>query len=170
MNSIYIYRNSAVEYLFKDFNVEYSLYGDMSIVKTNRDILIMNFLPYTFCKSSILEFVNNYKKMVEYISNQYLNKQIYVITLYNYFYKSNIIGDNDVDNTINEFNDYLYNNKKVKVIDINEFYQNYGIKETFDLKYYYLYNAIINPKLANEFETFIKNKLKTFNIITRKKC
>ena len=76
MNSIYIYRNSAVEYLFKDFNVEYSLYGDMSIVKTNRDILIMNFLPYTFCKSSILDFVNNYKKMVEYISNQYLNKQI----------------------------------------------------------------------------------------------
>lgn len=170
MNSIYIYRNSAVEYLFKNFDAEYSLYGDMSIVKTNRDILIMNFLPYTFCKSSILEFVNNYKKMVEYISNQYLNNQIYVITLYNYFYKSNIIGDNDVDNTINEFNDYLYNSEKVKVIDINEFYQNYGIKETFDLKYYYLYNAIINPKLANEFETFIKNKLKTFNTITRKKC
>ena len=169
MNPIYVYRNSAIEYLFKNLDVEYSLYGEMNTIETNRDILIMNFLPYTYSKSLVMEFIDNYKKMIDFLSNRYSEKQVYVVTLYNYFYKSNINSDNEINNSINEFNDYLYKNEKIKLIEIAEFYENYNIKEVFDLKYYYLYNAIINPRLANDFENFIINKIELFNT-ARKKC
>ena len=165
----YVYRNTAVEYLFKDKDTKYSGYGEISSISNSDDIIIFYFLPYKYDKEYLLNFINDYLDKINFLTKKYINKNIYVTTLYNYFYKSLVLNDNDIDNCINDFNNKLYNMDNIKVIDISLFYKKYSNIELFDLKYYYLFNAIINPKYSNEFYKFIIEEINLYKN-TRKKC
>ena len=167
MNKMYVYRNATVEYLFKNIEIKYSNYNDLNIAEDDMDILILYMLPYTYSANELLNAIDDFRKKVEYISSKYKERNIYAITLENYYYENFIVGDDAVNNAINEYNHFLYSKKNIKVIDISNFYKEN--KDVFDLKYYYVYDAIINPKLSEVFENFIVNRIKLLTK-PRKKC
>ena len=167
--NLFVYRNTAVEYLFKGENIEYSGYSEIVSKSNDKDILMLYFLPYTNNIDELLTFINDYKNRVEYIQKNNTNKKIFVLTLYNYFYANMVFCDNRLDNAINDFNNYIIESKVINAICLEEFYKRYGTLLLFDSKYYYLYNTIINPKYASEFKEWLNEEL---NLIqrTRKKC
>lgn len=169
MDNIYIYRNTAIEYLFKNKNICYSGYEEISKPSDDKDILMLYFLPYKYDEHKIINFINDYKKRIEYIIESNSNKKIFVVSLYNYFYQSFVYNDNKVKDAIEAFNKFIVENNKIHSINIEEFYYKYSLEQLFDPKYYYLYNAIINPKYSQEFEKWIFEKIR-IKTRTRKKC
>ena len=81
---MYVYRNSAVEYLFKNSKMSYSNYNDLNIIDTDMDILILYMLPYTYYREELLKLIDDFKEKIDYISSNYRNQNIYSITLVNY--------------------------------------------------------------------------------------
>ena len=146
MDNIYIYRNTAIEYLFKNKNICYSGYEEISKTSDKKDILMLYFLPYKYDEDRIISFIDDYKKRIEYIIESNSNKKIFVVSLYNYFYQNFVYNDNKVKDAIESFNKFIVENNKIYSINIEEFYNKYSLEQLFDPKYYYLYNAIINPK------------------------
>lgn len=167
MKKLYVYRDSAVEYLFKDVDIEYSGYGDVGAASGDIDILILYMLPYTYAVESLLSAVDSFIERVKFISSSYPDKTIYAITLQNYFYQPFVISSNELSEKINEYNRLLRKTDNIRAIDISKFYT--GHENVFDPKYYYLYNAIINPSLAKEFQGFLMNEIQILKQ-PRKKC
>jgi len=169
MDNIYIYRNTAIEYLFKNKNICYSGYEEVSKTSDEKTILMLYFLPYKYDEARIINFIDDYKKRIEYIIESNPTKKIFVVSLYNYFYQNFVYNDNNVKDAIESFNKYIVENDKIYSINIEKFYNKYSLEQIFDPKYYYLYNAIINPKYSQEFEKWLSEEIK-LKTRTRKKC
>ena len=75
MDNIYIYRNTAIEYLFKNKNICYSGYEEISKTSDEKDILMLYFLPYKYDEDRIISFIDDYKKRIEYIIESNSNKK-----------------------------------------------------------------------------------------------
>lgn len=165
--NLHIYRNTAVEYLFKNISCTYSNYGDMNKVDDVEDILSLYFIPYANSDGEIVKFIDDYTDRINYLISMYPNKKIYVANLFNYYHHKLILKNDNINNKIMEFNNYLYKNNSINVIDISEFCNSHN--DVFDPKFYYLYNAVINPKLSLEFEKFITEKINIYKK-NRKKC
>lgn len=167
---IYFYRNTAIEYLFRGIdNISFSGYDDIELLDNNNDsdIMIFYMLPYAYSNQDLVQNVNGCLERTKYIINNYPNRTIFAITLHNYFYRPFVFGNNELDRAISSYNEFLYSQKNIKVINIAPFYTNHS--DTFNSKYYYLYNAIINPSLAEEFQHYILNEISLIRR-TRKKC
>lgn len=170
MKKIYFYRNTAIEYLFKDIdNMSFSGYDDVELLNNDddSDIMIFYMLPYTYSAQDLTRAINGCLERTKYIVNNYPNRTIFAITLHNYFYRPFIFGDDELERAIDSYNKFLYSQKNIKVINTAPFYASHS--DAFDSKYYYLYNAIINPALAEEFQQFILNEI-SLTRRTRKKC
>ena len=107
MDNIYIYRNTAIEYLFKNKNICYSGYEEISKTSDEKDILMLYFLPYKYDEDRIISFIDDYKKRIEYIIESNSNKKIFVVSLYNYFYQNFVYNDNKVKDAIESFNKFM---------------------------------------------------------------
>ena len=173
MKNIYVYRNVAVEYLLKSDNInfEFSYYGDISNSSNEYDTyLFFYILPYKFDNEKLILEINSYYERLKYIIANKKNKNIYVVTLYKYNKFNIIFTDNSLQKAIDEFNEKLYElGENVRVIDIEKFFRNVNHNEIMDMKYYYLYNLIINPKLKEEFASFMNNEIEKYGT-HRKKC
>lgn len=170
MKKIYFYRNTAIEYLFKGIDgISFSGYDGVELLNDNDDLEIMIFymLPYIYSNQDLVQVVNGCLERTKYIINNYPNRTIFAITLHNHFYRPFVFGDDKLDRAISSYNEFLYSQKNIKVINIAPFHTSHS--NVFDSKYYYLYNAIINPSLAEEFQHFILNEI-TLIERTRKKC
>ena len=163
----YIFRNTAIEFLFNgDYN--FSGYGDVFFDDVYDEYYFCYFIDYSNCKSDILSCIKNARYNLEYIAKKIVDKKIYVLTLYNYFSSSLVLSDNEIEREISNFNNYIYDYKKnVYVIDIKQFFIKNGF--VFDKRFYYNYNAIISPKLKNEFLNWFNEQYRLLNV-TRKKC
>lgn len=163
----YVFRNTAIEYLFDD-SFLFSGYSDVSIEDGYDEYYFCYFLDYTNSREEILKCIEKAKYNLDYICSKIKDKKIYVFTLYNYFNRSVVISNNDIENAISEFNNYIYSlGNNVYVIDIKEFYMMYN--SVFDLRFYFNYNSIISPKLKKEFFDWFSLKYNLINA-TRKKC
>ncbi len=167
MKKLFIYRDSAVEYLFKNVDTAYSGYGEVNIQNSDADIFICYMLPYIWAEKDLITVINSYIERVKFLANSYPDKTIYAITLHNYFYQPFTVKTDRVTKKINAYNELLRRTENIKVIDISQFYNQHN--DVFDDKYYYLYNAIINPKLAKDFESFVLDEIELFARV-RKKC
>lgn len=163
----YIFRNTAIEYLFNE-DYKFSGYSDVSTEDIYDEYYFCYFIDYSNSKSEILNCIKKTKYNFDFITKIITNKRIYVLTLYNYFYNSFILSDNEIEKEIRKFNEYIYNFKSnVYVIDIKNFFIKYS--SVFDERFYYNYNAIISPKLKIEFTNWFNKQYKLINN-TRKKC
>lgn len=173
MKNIYVYRNAAIEYLFNDdkINFEFSSYGDINVPSKEYDAyLFFYIIPYKFDKDSLVLEIKNYYERLQYLIHMKPGSNYFVITLYQYFDSNLVYSDYSVIKEINGFNEKIYKlTENVKVIDINCFFNNINNDEIVDMKYYYLYNVIINPKYKKEFADFINNEIEKYSIY-RKKC
>lgn len=163
----YIFRNTALEYLFsKEYS--FSGYSDVSIDNTYDEYYFCYFIDYSNSKSEIINCIKKTKYNFDFIIKNIKDKKIYVLTLYNYFSSQFILSDNEIEKEISEFNNYIYNYKKnVYVIDIKGFFLE--CSPVFDDRFYYNYNAVISPKLKLEFSNWFNEQYKFINE-TRKKC
>lgn len=163
----YIYRNTAVEYLFPKDEYMYSSYGDLT-VKNDAKIdtfIYSNFLPFEYDLQLLKKWINDYKQAIVQHSTIYSNKKIFVIKLENYHYKNLNLSDFSLINAINDFNYTMSKLPNINIIDISDFV---SLKE-IDYKYYYTFNAIISPLVKNEFQKWFANKLSIYTR-TSKKC
>ena len=173
MKNIYVYRNMAVEYLFQidNMNFEFSSYGDINIPDKEYDAyLFFYILPYKFNKDILISEIENYYERIKYVLKKNPNKEYYVLTLYSYFDANFIYSDYKLQQKINNYNEKLYElGNSVKVIDIEHFFEQFDSNYIMDMKFYYLYNTIINPKLKEKFAEFIKQEIEKYEG-HRKKC
>lgn len=169
MKDIYIYRNTTIEYLFKNKHVSFSGYEEMSEPPEDADIVMLYFIPYQYSRDKILNFIEDYKARVEFVLNRNAQRKIYVVGLHNYFYKSFVFQDNAVNDAIHAFYQFIAGNERICAIDMRDFYRKHSESDLFDSKYYYLYNTIINPKYAGEFEAWLLEEMAVHKKV-RKKC
>ena len=173
MKNIYVYRNVAIEYLLKSDNInfEFSSYGDISNPTNEYDAyLFFYIMPYKFDREKLISEINNYYERLKYIIDSNKENNIYIVTLYKYNEFNNIYTDNSLQMAIDEFNEKIYKfGENVRVIDIEKFFRNINYDEIMDMKYYYSYNLIINPKLKDEFAEFINKEIEKY-WAHRKKC
>ena len=173
MKNIYVYRNVAIEYLLKSDNInfEFSSYGDISNPSNEYDAyLFFYIMPYKFDREKLISEINNYYERLKYIIDNNKEKNIYIVTLYKYNEFNNIYTDNSLQIAINKFNENIYKlGKNIRVIDVEKFFRNINYDEVMDMKYYYSYNLIINPKLKDEFAEFINKEIEKY-WTHRKKC
>lgn len=173
MKNIYVYRNTAIEYLFnsENYKYEYSSYGDINLPKEEYEAyLFFYMIPYKFDRENLIQEIKNYYEKINYLLKEKPNEQFFVMTLYSYFDTNFIYSDRSLENEINRFNEKLYDlSDNVKVIDLKNFIDNIDASSLVDMKYYYLYNAIINPKYKDIFVDFIDNEIQRY-AKNRKKC
>ena len=163
----YIYRNTAVEYLFPKDEYMYSSYGDLTVINDAKidTFIYSNFLPFEYDLQLLKKWINDYKQAIVQHSTIYSNKKIFVIKLENYHYKNLNLSDFSLINAINDFNYTMSKLPNINIIDISDFV---SLKE-IDYKYYYTFNAIISPLVKNEFQKWFANKLSIYTR-TSKKC
>lgn len=173
MKKIYIYRNQVIEYLLNSQRINYELSGYEDISNYNENIEELMFfyiLPYKFNTQKLVEEINDYYNRLKYIVDNNKEKIIYVLTLYNYFEFNLISNSNILNNTINEFNNKIYDlGKNLKVIRIEKFLDKFKKNDIMDMKYYYSYNLILNPKFKKEFSDFLEKEILKYSKY-RKKC
>ena len=167
---LFVYRNSTLEYIFKSIDCEFSSYGGVEKTDdSDRDIVVLYLIPFCYSEEMIRLFVKEYIDKVKYIAGMYPNRKVQVCTLFNYFYRSFDKGGLRINSLIEEANDEVGKNNNVTLIDIDEFFIANDGEKIIDEKYYYLYNAIINPRLATLFLNWFENKQRQISGI-RKKC
>ena len=173
MKSIYVYRNMAVEYLLKSnvFEFDFSAYGDISIPKKEHDLyLFFYMLPYKFDKNILISEINNYFDRLKYIVQNSKDYTVYVMTLYQNYEYDFVFSDNSLQNAINDFNKKIFElGENVRVINVENFFKYKNYDEIMDMKYYYTYNLMINPRLKDDFTKFINYEINKY-LEHRKKC
>lgn len=173
MKNIYVYRNVAIEYLLKSDNInyEFSSYGEINKPENNYDAyMFLYIIPYKFDKEKLISEINNYYDRAKYIVQSNPDKEIYIVTLYKYFESEYVYSNNELQNTINSFNKKIYElGENVRVIDIEKFFRQVNYNEIMDMKYYYTYNLIVNPKIKELFAEFINDEIEKYSN-HRKKC
>lgn len=163
----YVYRNTAIEYLFPKNDYLFSDYGNLSDINSSEidTIIYFNFLPIEYDIQLLKTWIESYKQSIIKHSELYTDKKIFVIKLENYYYKKMNLSDFLLEESINDFNSTIAHIKNVYPIDIGDFVSSNSV----NYKYYYTYNAIINPIKKEEFKKWFCEKLALY---TRpaKKC
>lgn len=173
MKSIYVFRNTAIEYLFSNCNNNYifSSYGDINIPEKDYDAyLFFYMIPHKFDRKSLIEEIKNYYEKINYLLKNKTNENFYIMTLYPFWETNFVYSDRSFENEVDSFNKKIYELQgNVKVIQIKDFCSSINNNSLIDMKYYYLYNAVINPRYKDSFSKFIDKEIKKYEKV-RKKC
>lgn len=169
----YIYRNYTVEYLFES-DTEFSGYGDVALANNKYEnyIIFYQLDPSNDPEGQIKE-IEEIKSKISLIANYISDQRIIIITLSQNYNNNWQIKNPELSSAINSFNELFLKSlaldkSNVKIIDINQFYQNQLIAK-IDWRFYFTSQMIINPKLAKAFKNWF-NKQIDFISLKRKKC
>lgn len=169
----FVYRNYTVEYLF-DTNTDFSGYGDVSLPTQEYDNIILFYqLEPSKEPESQTEEIEEVKSKISLITNLISDKRIIILTLPQNYQNNWQIKHAELSSAINDFNTIFLRSissdkANVKVLDINQFFQNQMI-EKIDWRFFFTSQMIINPKLAKPFKKWVKDQL-DFISLKRKKC
>lgn len=165
----YIYRNYTIEYLFQGIRADFSSYNEVSFPKGEYNCYIF----FYFTDNTIANIVDIYEKINYLIDTIPNNKLFYIFSLEDLYNFNLIDSDFSYTNELNKLNKHIYklsqNKTNVRVINFKEFCLNYSKNELIDWKFYYTYEALINPKLYKDFSKWFNKKIDNFNFM-RKKC
>lgn len=164
----YVYRNTTVEYLFKENTCSFSGYNDYTLPadweKYERFIFLLT-LPNWYEETKLVSWIGDYKNILINFCNMVSGKPIYVCKLENYqcpvWNRGHIL-----DKALNKFNTDLFNlSPNVNILDLKKFKQDW----VPDLRYYYMYQALIPPHYGAEFQCWFE-QICTREIMPAKKC
>lgn len=171
----YIYRNSTIEQIFKDENVSFSGYDDISNLPKEAESYIWFYtLPFKHDTKVLVEEISFYFNNLLLIYQQIpSNKNLYVFTLSELYHNQIQTGDFSLKKAIAEYNlnviQLSEQNINIKVIDIHDFTAKYPDNQLTDWKFYSLTKMQINPKLAVEFNHWFHCQMDAIHL-KRKKC
>ncbi len=171
----FVFRNFTIEPLFnKITGCRFSGYGDISFEKECSHYIWFYQLPFKFDSELLASEIDYFSKQLEFLSSQLPSgSTLFCFTLNDWFGYKPVSGDTRLQSAIYRYNMNLFGlsetDKRVQVIDINEFTQRYSLKELFDARHYYMAQVIINPKLSTAFSEWFLQKVQIVTG-TRKKC
>lgn len=169
----FVFRNYTVEYLF-DSTTKFGGYGDISIPGEEIDNYVLFYqLDPSKTPELQIEEIEEIKSKVSLLSNLIGEKRLVILNLYVDYSHNWVIKNTALSSAIQEYNEQFLkgiqaNNSNVKVIDINQFYQQQKIS-VIDWRFYFTSQMIINPKLAKPFKKWFANQMEYISL-KRKKC
>jgi FkbH-like protein len=171
----FVFRNSTLEPFFTGEEVLYSGYEDISQIDLNNNIFIWFYtLPTKSNNQLVAEEISSYLVNLKFVYGQIpKNKPVYIFTLPYSNYVNIVTGDFSLRKSIAHFNLEIYdlaeNNRNVKVLDINNFIQNYPFEQLIDWRYYFISKLPFSPKLIENFRIWFHNQVESIHL-KRKKC
>ena len=173
--STLIFRNSSVEYLFKNkTSFEYSDYDGIEFNTTYESYIWFYTLPLKFNLKGLIDEIKDYRIRINFILERIPSDNFFYLFTLEKIRTINIIESNfELTKTIAWFNNELlelstkYTN--VKIIDFNDFLLMDKPVEIIDWRYYFLSKSVINPKLSKVFQIWFNDKLRAYNN-KRAKC
>lgn len=175
MAKTFIFRNNTIEFLFGNNDIEYSGYGDISVVPRDADTYIW------FYQVPVKENVEQlFTEVASLSDNFYLvldriprGRRIIVFTLCTLHKLSYVGNDFRLDDVVEQFNmtirETAAHNQNVKVVDFKEFLDSYPSSDWIDWKYFFISQQIVNPRLAVPFKLWFRRKLDEL-ALKRRKC
>ncbi|UKB80685.1 HAD-IIIC family phosphatase [Chryseobacterium sp. MEBOG07] len=172
MKPQYIYRNYTVEYLFDSLH-HFSGYGDVSPALDHKEQTVFYQLNPSFTPEEQIMEIEDIKSKISFIINLNQEARIAVVTLYRNVLSGWETKNNELLNAIDDFNinflgALISENRNVKIIDINTFFQSQNIS-LIDWRFFFTSQMIINPKLAKNFKTWFAKQISGLDL-KRKKC
>jgi len=170
----FIFRNYTIEPFFKGFEARFSGYEDVSFIDETADTYIwFYFVPYKLNNNIITGEIAHYGDLLNMVySNINKDKTFIVFTMAPLFVLNYVTSNTVLENAIIAYNQKIYaiaEHTNVKIININEFYNNFSAEQLIDWKYYFLSQMPINPKLVPQFITWFSRQLDLL-AMKRKKC
>ena len=179
----FIFRNYTIEPFFRNFEAQFSGYGDISFVDDTTDRYIWcYFAPYKTDNKAVASEIENYGNMLELVLSKInSNKFFFVFTMQIIFkinyQKKDFYVDQSIINYNQKIRDLAENHSNLKIIDFVEFsgmVENFRIERggplpLIDWKFYFLSQMPLNPKLAGYFSEWFLKQVETVEF-KRKKC
>lgn len=171
----YIFRNSTIEPLFRNLDVRYSGYDDISSVDQEADCYIWFYqVPFRFDPISVEKEVSSYIDKLRWIYEKIPDhRNLLVFSLVDLYPFKWIESEWDVQVSIEKYNEALralaLEKRNVKYIELSDFTRHYPFEQLLDWRFYFISQMGINPKLAPVFSEWFGNKLRGINL-QRKKC
>ena len=174
----FIFRNYTIEPFFKELNVVFSGYEDISFVDAESDRYIWwYFPPYKTDNEIIAKEIENYGNLLEFALNSIEASKLVFAFSMQAIYKINYqTGNNIVDEAIINYNrklkDLSESRRNLKIIDFSNFLNGIHTKtgiSTIDWKFFYMSQIPLNPKLGTEFSLWFNRQIETVEL-QRKKC
>jgi FkbH-like protein len=172
----YIYRNHTIEHLFKNFEIEYSSYDDIShdptLSEIDNFIWFFQFTPFN-SNENLLKELNSFREKIDFLFDKenYNKNTIIIIPDLKLF--SNLFEASDsfihYSNFVNLIISLTTRKNNIKYVFLEDFSKSFSSDEFIDWKYYYYSDMIINPKLSVQFQKWFEWKLNSINF-KRKKC
>ena len=170
-----IFRNSSVEYLFKDnINCEYSDYDGIEFSPTYDSYIWFYHVPIKFDSIGLIEEIKDYRLRLNFIVERIpADKLFYLFTLEKIRTITIVESDLELTESIAWFNSELFKLSEVyanvKIIDFSDFLRIDKPVEIVDWRYYFLSKSVINPKLSKAFQVWFNQKLRAHSS-KRAKC
>lgn len=170
----FVFRNHTVEAFFDEKTTAFSGYDDVSVVPAEAEGYIWFYqAPVKFCSAVLTKEISFFTEKLKLVLDQITDKPFVIFTIENLVDTKLETGDVAVRDAIEKFNSKARmlskNYSHVKVVDFSEFTWQYDTYQLLNWKYYFISQALLNPKLAKPFKAWwqrIEGEL-TFN---RKKC
>ena len=170
---MFVFRNYTIENLF-DESVRFSGYGDISEIPQSAVYVWFYNAPIGADHASIVNEITGIGDKLKMVAAKIPSSSpFYILTLENLFPTHISLSDNSVADAITQVNltahELATTHSNIRVIDFNEFLQQYTPQEWINWKFYFLSQMIISPSIAGEFKMWWEKKLSVLTT-PRKKC
>ena len=170
----FVFRNYTIEPFFKEFDVQFSGYEDVSFIDASSDAFIWFYLmPFKPDNDVIAEMINHYGELLERVCRSVAKDKTFFIFTMTPLYQIDYVTSNRLlENSVAGYNQKIYNltsNSNVKIVHFEDFCRTFAAEQIIDWKYYYISRIPINPKLAPQFNIWLSRQFETV-AMQRKKC
>lgn len=171
----FVFRNQTIEAFFGYDGMTYSGYGDIAQVPKNVDRYIWFYqVPVNANSEQLAQEIVSFSDQLDYVLGQVdEHKPFIVFSLVNLFPLRLTGNDTVVDDAVTQFNCHAaqlaQHQKNVKWVDFAEFTSRYTAEMLVNWKYYLMSQALLNPRLVHDFQTWWKRIEEEFDS-KRKKC
>lgn len=171
----FVFRNTTIEPLFKQMEVSFSGYDDISFIDVDSDIYIWFYiLPYQHDPKIQISQIDFFYKNLEMVYKRVPDNKLFcVFALFNPFSSPIEIGNYSVFKAINDYNSKIIkfseDRSNVKIINVSDFILNNQKEEIIDWKYYFISKMLINPKLSKNFNSWFQSQMDAV-LMKRMKC
>ena len=172
--TFYVFRNTTVEGLFNP-EVMYSGYDEFTFIPNNKFLIWLYFIPIGTETNKIRELVDDYINRIEFVVNQMSDSQtLFIFTLSTRFVQFKFENANHSLEDASEFyrkeiSKLSERHRRVKNINIDDFFNRFSTSDLIDWKFYYMSKMIVKPQIALQFKKWFHKKLDAINY-KRKKC
>lgn len=171
----FVFRNQTVEPFLGDKDVEYSGYGDISIVPQDAKRYIWFYqVPFNFNFEQLASEIESYAQLLQLVVNQIdENKDILIFKLVNLF-RCRLVGNMlPIEEAVNQFNSNVRQlaktHKNIRLIDFSEFTERFPEDQLVNWKFYLISQTQLSTKLAKNFSDWFSNVERELEL-KRKKC